>query len=169
MNDTYCEYIVKRKMSSMALLARFVAIVLSTVVTLIGLMVVQIYGLIVGFFLIWLDIIIFRQTDIEYEYQFISGDLDIDVIYGRSKRKRARKFDMRTIEVLAPLNSDKLQYTHNNSGIKVLDFSSGYIDRPKYAFVIPSNEEGTLKVVFEPSENLIDAIKYVSPSKVHKY
>lgn len=169
MNDTYCEIIVKRKMSSIALLLRFIAIVSTTVVILFGMMVLGIYGLIAGFFLVWLDIVIFRNTDVEYEYQFISGDLDIDLIYGKMKRKKAKRFDMRKIEVMAPLNSDKLSSANNNPNIKVMDYSSGYADRPKYAFVIPLEEGQTAKVVFEPSETMVNAIKYIAPSKVHTY
>lgn len=167
MNDTYCELIVKRKMSNKALICRFLAVAATTIAILFGMLVFNIYGLIAGFFLIWLDIVIFRNTDTEYEYQYISGELDIDIIYGKIKRKRARRFDMRKIEVMAPLNSEKLSSYRNNSNIKVMDYSSGYMDRDKYAFVIPTEEGNMLKVIFEPSEKMVEAIRYVAPSKVH--
>lgn len=168
MNDTYCELIVKRKMSNKALLCRFLAVAATTIAILFGMLVFNIYGLIAGFFLIWLDIVIFRNTDTEYEYQFISGELDIDIIYGKLKRKRAKRFDMRKIEVMAPLNSDKLS-SYNNSNVKVVDYSSGYMDRKKFAFVIPTEEGNVLKVIIEPSEKMVEAIKYIAPSKVHAY
>ena len=169
MNDTYCEMIIKRKMTSGGLLARFFAIVATTLVILLGLLVLGVYGLIAGFFLVWLDMVIFRNTDVEYEYQYISGDLDIDVIYGRTKRKRARKFDMRKIEVLAPINSDKIKSIQGNRHVKVCDYSSGYTDRKKYAFITTMEEGEIIKVVFEPTEAMVNAIKFVAPSKVHMY
>lgn len=169
MNDTYCELIVKRKMSNKALLCRFLAVAATTIAILFGMLVFSVFGLIAGFFLIWLDIVIFRNTDTEYEYQFISGDLDIDIIYGKLKRKRAKRFDMRKIEVMAPLNSDKLSSYNNNNNIKAVDYSSGYVDRQKYAFVYPTEEGKILKVIIEPSEKMVEAIKYYAPSKVHVY
>ena len=169
MNDTYCELIVKRKIGSTALVCRFLVVIATTIAMLFGMLLLQIYGLIAGFFLIYLDIIVFRNTDTEYEYQFISGDLDIDCIYGKMKRKKARRFDMKKIEVLAPLNSDKLSYHNNNGKLKVMDYSSGYTDRQRYAFIIPVEEGATAKVIFEPNEEMVNAIKTVAPSKVFQY
>ena len=169
MNDTYSEIIVKRKMSNSTLLLRFLAIIALVIIIFLSMAALGMFGLMAGVFIIWLDIIIFRNTDIEYEYQFISGELNIDIIYGKRKRKRARKFDMRKIEVMAPLNSDKLSSANNNKNIKVMDYSSGYSDRQKYAFVINLDEGKVAKVIFEPSEKMIESIKYHLPNKVHAY
>ena len=103
MNDTYCEYIVKRKTSSSALICRFVAVFASAVAIFLSLLMFSILGLTACGFFVWIDMVIFRNTDIEYEYQFFSGQLDIDVIYGKKKRKRARRFDLKKIEIFAPL------------------------------------------------------------------
>ena len=168
MNDTYCETIIKCKMGSKALMGRMLAVIMSAVTLLICLMIVPIFGLIAAFFLVWLDIVVFRNTDIEYEYQYVSGDLDIDVIYGKTKRKKAQRFDMRKIEVFAPVNSDKLS-SYRGDNIKVMDYSSGYMDRKRYAFVITLEGGQTAKVIFEPTEKMVDAVKYVAPSKVHMY
>ncbi len=167
MNDTYCELIVKRKITSSALICRFFAVFASSVAIFLSLLMFSILGLTAGAFFVWLDIIIFRNTDIEYEYQFFSGQLDIDVIYGKKKRKRAKRFDMKKIEALAPLKSDKLAYYNGNSKLKVIDYSSAYPNRNKYAFIISGDEGVVQKVVFEPSEEMINAIRQYVPSKVH--
>ena len=91
MNDTYSEIIVKRKMSNSTLLLRFLAIIASVIIIFLSMAALGMFGLMAGVFIIWLDIIIFRNTDIEYEYQFISGELNIDIIYGKRKRKREIK------------------------------------------------------------------------------
>lgn len=169
MNDTYCELIVKRRTGNTALLCRFLVVVATVIAMLLGFAMFHIFGIMAGCFLVYLDIIVFRNTDTEYEYQFISGDLDIDCIYGKMKRKKARRFDMKSIEVLAPLNSDKLSYHNNNGKLKVMDYSSGYTDRQRYAFIIPVEEGATAKVIFEPNEEMVNAIKTVAPSKVFQY
>ena len=168
MNDTYYELIVKRKMSSTSLLIRFLVVVVTAIAFMLGMLILNIYGLIVGFFLAYLDIIIFRNTDTEYEYQFISGDLDIDIIYGKAKRKKLNRYDMRKIEIFSPTNSAKLA-SYNNGTVKVLDYSSGYLDRLTYSFIIDTNDGHKTKVIFEPNEKLINAIKTVAGSKVNMY
>lgn len=167
MNDTYCELIVKRRVGNTALLCRFLVIMATIVAMFYGVLIFRILGIMAGGFLIYLDMIVFRNTDMEYEYQFICGELDIDCIYGKRKRKRARRFDMKSIEVLAPLNSDKLAYYNNNGKLKVMDYSSGYPDRQRYAFILPVEEGATAKVIFEPNEEMVNAIKNIAPSRVH--
>lgn len=167
MNDTYCELIVKRKISNSGLLCRFIAVFATVVAISFGVVFLGAYGLIAAFFFIYLDTIVFRNTDTEYEYQFLSGDLDIDCIYGKMKRKRANKFDLKQIEVLAPLGSEKLSYYDNNKSVKIFDYSSGYEDRKRYAFIIPNGGGVTAKVIFEPNDVMLEAIKMYVPSKVY--
>ena len=166
MNDTYCELIVKRRTTGSALICRFFAVFASAVAIFLSILMFSILGLTAGAFFVWIDMIIFRNTDIEYEYQFFSGNLDIDVIYGKKKRKRARRFDLKKIEVLAPLKSEKLRY-YDGKNLKALDYSSGYPNDKKYAFVIPGDEGVIYKVIFEPSEEMVNSIKMYVPSKVH--
>jgi hypothetical protein len=171
MNDVYCEYIVKRKTGTWAMVCRYLVIVSTVFAIYFGIVALQFLGLFGGLLLIYLSIYVFRNTDIEYEYQFISGHLDIDVIFAKKKRKRARKFDIRTVEVFAPSNSDVFkQYEHykNDRSYKVVDYSSGYPDREKYAFIVSMGEKGVAKVIFEPNEKMVEAIRTYIPSKMHK-
>ena len=169
MNDTYCELIVKRKIGSTALLSRFLVVFATVVAMFLGFAMFHVFGIMAGCFLIYLDIIVFRNTDTEYEYQFISGDLDIDCIYGKMKRKKAKHFDMRRIELLAPLKSGEFASYDHNKKIKIMDYSSGYDDRPKYALIVPTDDNEIAKVIFEPNEEMVNAIKMIAPSKVHMY
>lgn len=167
MNDTYCEIIVRRKITSGALICRFFAVFASAVAIMLSLLLFSVLGLSTCIFFVWIDMIIFRNTDVEYEYQFFSGQLDIDVIYGKKKRKRARRFDLKKIEILAPMQSDKLAHYNKNEKLKVMDYSSRYPERPKFVFVIPADEGVVQKVIFEPSEEMVNAIRQYVPSKVH--
>ncbi len=169
MNDTYCEKIVKRKTSGGSLVLRFLAVLCTTIVMLFGTLVMGLFGIIGGILLIWLDTIIFRNTDVEYEYIYISGELVIDAIYGKKKRKRCRKLDMRKLEILAPVDSDKVKDCQGSRILKYADYSSGMEDTKKYAFIIQEGEGDIYKFVFEPSEEMINSIKFVAPSKVYVY
>lgn len=165
MNDTYCELIVKRKISPVMLLCRIVAVAVAVFATLIGILLWTI-GWIIAFVFIYICIVVFRKTDIEYEYQFINGDMDIDIIYGKLKRKRLNRFDLKSIEIMAPANSPRLASYNNNESIKVLDYSSRYKDRPKYAFITQRHDGNTVKVLVEINAKMLEAIKNSVPRKV---
>ncbi len=170
MNDVYCEHIVKRKTGKWALACRYLIVAATILVTYYGMFLLAFYGLFLGLLLVFLCMYVFKNTNIEYEYQFISGDLDIDVIFSKKKRKRARRFNIRTVEVFAPADSDVFkQYEHyrENKAYKVVDYSSGYPDREKYAFVVSMGENGMAKVIFEPNKKMVDAIRNYIPSKMH--
>lgn len=169
MNDTYYEKIVKCKTGSLALLLRFIAVFITVIVMYLGTLVLGLSGIIGGILFIWIDTVIFKNTDIEYEYLYIGGELSIDAIYGRKKRKKCRRLDMRKIEVLAPINSDKIKDCKGNRKIKIADYSSGTAEGVKYAFIIPEGEGYVYEVIFEPTEEMVNAIKFVAPGKVFMY
>ena len=167
MNDVYCVYIVKRKLTKTALLARYIVVFSGLTVTFLGTLILAGMGFAGGFLFLYLGRVVFRNTSTEYEYIFVSGDLDIDIIYGKFKRKKARRFNMHKMEIMAPLGSDKLDYYDKNRKLKVMDYSSGYKDRNKYVIIMPMSEGIVGKVIFEPNEKILEAIKLIEPGKVH--
>ena len=169
MNDVYCEYIVKRKIGTWALVCRYLVVIATFLAFYYGMFLLQFYGLFFGLLLVYLSMYVFKNTNIEYEYQFISGELDIDVIFAKKKRKRARRFDIRAVEVFAPVDSDVFkQYDRQKEtkAFKVVDYSSGFPDRKKYAFIVSMGENGLAKVVFEPNGKMVEAIRNYIPSKM---
>ena len=169
MNDTYYEKIVKRKTSSVALLLRFIVVFITVIVMYLGTLALGLSGIIGGILFIWIDTVIFKNTDVEYEYLLIGGELSVDAIYGKKKRKKCRRLDMRKIEVFAPINSDKIKECKGNRKITVADYSSGTPEGTKYAFVIPEEEGRIYEIIFEPSEEMVNSIKFVAPGKVFMY
>ena len=55
--------------------------------------------------------------DLEYEYVFVNGELDIDRIASKSKRKRMKSFDLAKMEIMAPVNSHRMDYQNHNLAI----------------------------------------------------
>ena len=60
--------------------------------------------------------------DLEYEYVFVNGELDIDRIASKAKRKRMKSFDLAKMEIMAPVNSHRMDYQNHNTNMKVLDY-----------------------------------------------
>lgn len=172
MGDTLVECAVKRKASvkNLALLG-----------LVIGLMVVAFAFFIFYFrngimFLIGilLCVLISKLTsmcDEEYEYIFINGDIDFAKIVGKNKRIELLSVAMNEVELVAPLSSDKLAPYENleKTRYQVKDFSSalpGHKDR-MYAMICKS-ENQAYRIIFEPSEKLLEAMWQMAPRVVVK-
>ena len=102
--DNYSEQIVKRKMTP----SKFTALVISIagIVMLIGLSVylssyfnwlVPVALLFLGLG-IYFSVVLIKNSGIEYEYTCVIGEMRIDKIKGKSKRKRISVFDVKAID-----------------------------------------------------------------------
>ena len=91
--------------------------------------------------MVWADVIIMlyfsysifcpSNLDLEYEYVYVNGELDIDKIMSKSK-KTFKIFDLTKLELIAPLNSHRMDYHNHNTNLKVLDYSSGKKDHKRF-------------------------------------
>ncbi len=92
----------------------------------------------------------------EYEYAYTSGNLDIDVIYNKKKRKQVFSGSVEEFEVMAYYGD--VQHLAIYDGLKTADFSSGVIKDNTYIFV--SVYKGKKKkFIFEPCGDIINAIR----------
>ena len=103
--------------------------------------------------------------DLEYEYVFVNGELDIDRIASKAKRKRMKSFDLAKMEIMAPVNSHRMDYQNHNTNMKVLDFSSGNSQHKIFAMIIP-DDTTVYRVLLEPDKELLDNIARSFPRKV---
>ena len=105
------------------------------------------------------------KTDLEYEYLFVNGELDIDMIMSKSKRKRVKSLQLAEADLVAPLKSHRMDYYNGNQKMKEYDFSSGIEDHKRYAMIIRDSGE-TCKVILELDDALANTMKNSAPSKV---
>ena len=103
-----------------------------------------------------------RDRNVEYEYLFVNGDLDVDKIMSRAKRKRMFSMNVSEMELLAPSDAPELRQYQN---AKTLDFSSGTGQAKLYTLVVADHGE-LKKVVFEPNETIIEGFFVLAPRKV---
>lgn len=109
-------------------------------------------------------IYIFPRLSVEWEYIFCDGQIDFDKISGGTKRKTIKRIDFENVEICAPVKSHALDgYTYSN--LKVLDFSSKNPDAKPYAIVMHDQGVAT-KIIFEPSEAMIQCIRQKAPRKI---
>ncbi len=115
-----------------------------------------------------LSIFVGPKMEVEYEYLYVNGELDIDAIYSKQKRKRICSYDMEHLEVLAPAKSHALDSYLNRQGAKYDDYSSG--KAPEKSYILVFNEEKGQKMIeVELDDAIIADIRRIAPRKVNLY
>ncbi|MDY5020970.1 MAG: DUF6106 family protein [Blautia sp.] len=165
MSDLYSELLVKKEKTMKDNLIKVGAIGFTALLVLAGLFIhplALLPAIILG---VVSYLFIIPKTDLEYEYLFVNGEMDIDMIMAKSKRKKAGSFRLSETDIVAPMDSHRLDYYKNNQKLKVLDFSSGNEKNKRYG-VVTRNEKESCMIIIEPDENMAKAIKNSAPSKV---
>ena len=85
MDDFYTEQLIKKQAGSKDTLKKVVLIVL-TVLSVLLIFTIPV-GIIFLVVMIVADVLVFSNMNVEYEYVFVNGDLDIDKIMNKSRRK----------------------------------------------------------------------------------
>lgn len=163
MNETYAEYLVKRKTPAYAYVLNAVMCAV-TLVSILLAFTTGVFAVILMFVCGFLTYLSFRNTRVEYEYLFVSGQLSIDKILGKAARKKAFECTIEEIQIIAPADSYVLNdYKVQNQ--KVLDLSSGTAGARTYAAVVQKNGSQT-KLIFEPNDKMLQCFRQTSPRKV---
>jgi uncharacterized membrane protein YciS (DUF1049 family) len=106
------------------------------------------------------------MLNVEYEYTFINGDLDIDAIYNKSRRKRVFSGTVRDFEVMAHVEDTAHARDFGNAEVK--NYFSGVVGKDTYAF-LAAHKGKRLKVIIEPNEKMLKAFSTVlTPRKLFK-
>lgn len=160
MGDFYAEKLVKKKTTGKDMLIKVVMIALTVLAVL--LLFILPFGILLVLLMIGLDILILRSLDVEYEYQYINGDIDIDKIMHKERRKNVFTANIKDMEILAPLGTPQLDSFANAS---VYDFTSGFDNAAVYVMVVAENGN-TKRVFFEPDDKMVEGIWMQAPRKV---
>lgn len=113
-------------------------------------------------------VIVLPRLNVEWEYTYVDAELDVDKIFNRARRKRVGTYEIKKAEIIAPANSHRLDYHNNNKKMKVMDCTSLFPERQKnvYAMIIEDDKYGMLKVLFEPSQDMITDMSRRAPRTV---
>lgn len=166
MSDMYREILVKRETPASKKALKGIMIGASVLLIVGGFVIWPL--LIAGAVLAVVTAIVTPKFNVEYEYLYVNGELDIDAIYSKQKRKRVGSFDMAELEILAPENSHALDFYKNNKSLKVLDFTSGNPQAKAYMLVMNGDKERK-SVKVELDDVIVNDIRRIAPRKVNLY
>ena len=163
MNETYVEWLVKRKTPAYMTLLKILTIMLTVCFVLLGFfllpaMIIAVLTGVAAYF-------VYLNSDVEDEYLYVDKELTVDKVMAKSRRKRVATYDLGKIEILAPIKSWHLD-NYKNRTDKTVDYSSGEEKQPdrRFAFFY----DGRQRVLIEPNEEMIKAMQTVAPRKVFK-
>lgn len=165
MNESYAEWLVKRKTPVYAPIATGLMAVVTVICIYFALT-----GGVIGVILMFLSggatYLIHRNLNLEFEYLFVNSTLSIDKIMGRSKRKKAWEGNIEQFEVIAPSDHYALKdYTNSNQPRKKLDFSSQAPGAKTYTIMYQSGGEKS-QIIIEPNDKLLKCFRQTAPRKV---
>lgn len=162
MSDIYTEQLLKKQSSSKDNRIKFILIVLTlgVVVMTLG----NLLWLLGIFIMIGVDVWVFRSLNVEYEYLYINGNLDIDKIMSKSRRKKVFEMEINDLEVMALRGEAELKMYQ---GLKAQDYSSGNTNSRQYEMIVIQNGEKK-RIIFEPNDVIVDGMRMLAPRKVHK-
>lgn len=164
-DDIYAEWLVKRKdewWTVPAMIGMGVLVLIALILTMrTG------WGFIVLIAVVFGIFYFVRFLHVEYEYVFVTNELNIDKIFTQQIRKTAVTIEMSSVESVEPTNEEKNKNRLMDKNIRFHDFTSGMKDAKSYTMVY--NAEGaTHLLVFEPNEKVLKAMWRCSPSKIHQ-
>ena len=100
-------------------------------------------------------------SNVEFEYTYFDGDLRFAKIKNKAKRKKIADINMEDVVILAPKGDRGVYKYENDKNLKCINLTSGRADAKVYELIV-KNEEGFMRIEFEPDEEMLNAmmVKY---------
>lgn len=160
MSDFYTEQLVKRKTGLKTWMAKIGLFILTVVLIFFAFQTpLGVFGVAIVFFA---DYLLLKRMNVEFEYLYVNGELDVDKIMSREKRKRVFSTNISEMEIIAKRGYRELDSYQN---LKVLDYTSQEPDHIVYEMIVVQKNQ-KIKVAFEPNETILDGMRIIAPRKV---
>ena len=171
-NDTFVEEAVKVKESSqekskkLASIAITIILLYSTISLARGILVIISAILLIAFGIY--TIILYTNKNIEYEYDYTNGSLEIAKIIDNSRRKKVVAVESSEIRLVAAIGTNEsLKFDHVK--LKTYDCSAHDEEQKDYILVAHSEAKGNdFKVIFNPSEKLLSAMEKYNKRDIYR-
>ena len=166
MGDVFNEQIVKRHGTFSDTIKRVGITVLVLVIFLVSFIFIQTLAVFIGAAAVFGAIYLMSFLNVEYEYVYTNGELDIDIIYNRARRKRLFSTVVKDFEIMAHVE-DKTHMGAFGNAQETINCHSGEIGPQTYAFLATIKGKKA-KVVFESNDKMLKAIgTSLSRRKLH--
>lgn len=138
------------------------AVVLGVITGILSVMYLPV-GLLISCGIIYLGYVLSGQFEVEYEYTVTNGELDIDKIIAKSRRKNLLNADVKTFESFSKYEEAQ----EEQDGITVV-IAVGECDYEAYCADFVHPEHGRMRLIFTPDENILEAVKPFLPRNIRR-
>ena len=166
MDEFYFEHIVSRVDERMALIWKWIFIIFTGAIVLFGVLnassIIFLAGAAigaVGYFLV------IPRLYLEFEYLYLDKELSVDKIFNKESRKKCGNYELINMEIMAPLGSDELKAYESKNSTNI-DYSGNSEDAKRYVIYLTKDQK-LIRLVIEPDEAILKAIKSQFPRQVH--
>ncbi len=160
MSEYITEQLIKRKTTVKDTAIKFGLIALTALSLLLS---GNIIFMVLFVVLLIVDYYVLRRMDVEYEYTYFGGELDIAKVMNKQFRKEVFTTNVKEeMELIAPSDHGDLKYHQVE---KTLDFSSKFPEHKTYTMVTLYKGQ-KVKVIIEPNEKLLNNLRDTAPRKV---
>lgn len=161
MSEFYMEQLVKRKRMFSDMIVPILLFTIAGLLITVSI-VMSPNIMIIGWVIAGIGTYFWQRTNVEYEYLCLNGEVDIDKIFYKSKRKRLLTIKIEEVIVLAPVDHQEVK---QHSQLKTLDYSSRIPSDQIYKAVISKGNE-KFCILFEPKKEMVQALYNKAPRKV---
>ena len=181
--DIFNEHLVKKVPTPQeklkAFFLNFAIVVLFVITFFMGMLIRNSYSFIFSIaFMVLIVLFIFDKyywnfllkfsNKIEFEYALTNGDLDVDKIWGQSIRKRWLTVSCKNFEFLTPVSKATPNELNNKSYKTIIDACSIITSPDCYVTAFQHDKLGYTRLVFEPTEKMIEGFRTYIPNKIKR-
>lgn len=166
--DTFMEKLVTKRKS---IKDQFITagIILGAMILIMVVLSIQVIAQLgISFFLaaaiVYLGYRLITSRNAEFEYIVTNGDLDIDKITARRKRKRIFSASCKEFEILSRVKSNS--FSQSVQSIKNRIDATSSIDSPDAFFATLNYKGEKTLLIFEPDERMLNNFKIFIPRKI---
>ncbi len=166
--ELYTEYMVARKKTPIDVIISILTVICAAFISLIALQFIfrPVYGtfVLLAIAALWYGVyFLIGSRSLEFEYCITEGEMDVDVIKGKSRRKHLASIDIRNVEIIAPTTVDYASEYDRRGIQRKIDASKGDNNVTDF-FVIFYEKEQLTRLVFTPNESMLEMMKKLNPS-----
>lgn len=113
-------------------------------------------------------VMMFRERNIEYEYNMANDEFEVAKIINQKRRRTAIQFDLGNIRLIAPENSIRISNEQEkNPQIRFTDYTSVKPTDKVYGFVLDLRGISTI-ILLEPTEAMMENLRQRIPNKIYE-
>lgn len=161
--DSFKEQLVTRKSDNTVFIKRALIFIASLLIAVVLFIFLNVMSLILIALLFWGAYTLIRNFDVEYEYICTNGDLDIDKITAKSRRKRLISVDLKNVS-----DFDLLKGKNLNKDYSIIDATSGESKDESYFIQCKDTKYGMCNVLITPDEDMLEVIKTYLPRTIRR-